>query len=72
MWHQLWSSSTVSTMTSAKQACEALLEDALEGGGTDNITVIMAELAGPGLPAAEAAAGIEYKEYREEDFKPRS
>lgn len=29
------------TMTSSRQACEALLEDALEGGGTDNITIIV-------------------------------
>lgn len=29
------------TMTSAKEACEALLEDALEEGGTDNITVVV-------------------------------
>ena len=28
-------------MTSAKQACEALLQDALDGGGTDNITIIV-------------------------------
>jgi serine/threonine protein phosphatase PrpC len=28
-------------MTSAKQACEALLQDALDGGGTDNITVLV-------------------------------
>ena len=27
------------TMTSARQVCEDLLQDALEGGGTDNITV---------------------------------
>ncbi len=27
------------TMTSARQACEQLLQDALDGGGTDNITV---------------------------------
>jgi serine/threonine protein phosphatase PrpC len=26
-------------MTSAKQACEALLQDALDGGGEDNITI---------------------------------
>jgi protein phosphatase len=31
----------LATMTSAQQACEALLEDALEGGGTDNITIIV-------------------------------
>jgi len=29
------------TMTSARAACEALLQDALDGGGTDNITIIV-------------------------------
>lgn len=29
------------TMTSAKQACEQLLQDALDGGGSDNITIII-------------------------------
>lgn len=29
------------TMTSARQACEGLLADALEGGGADNITIIV-------------------------------
>jgi serine/threonine protein phosphatase PrpC len=29
-------------MESAKQVCEALLEDALDGGGTDNITILVA------------------------------
>lgn len=29
------------TMTSARQACEALLQDALDGGGTDNITIVI-------------------------------
>jgi protein phosphatase len=28
-------------MTSAKQACEALLQDALDGGGSDNITILI-------------------------------
>ena len=31
----------LATMTSAKQACESLLQDALDGGGTDNITIIV-------------------------------
>ena len=31
----------LSTMTSARQACEALLQDALDDGGTDNITVVV-------------------------------
>ena len=35
------------SMTSAKQACEDLLQEALEGGGSDNITVII----GRGLPS---------------------
>jgi serine/threonine protein phosphatase PrpC len=29
------------SMTSAKQACEDLLQDALEGGGSDNLTIIV-------------------------------
>ena len=29
------------TMTTAKQVCEQLLQDALDGGGTDNITIIV-------------------------------
>ena len=29
------------TMTTAKSACELLLQDALDGGGTDNITIII-------------------------------
>jgi protein phosphatase len=31
----------LASMTSAKQACEQLLQDALDAGGTDNITVIV-------------------------------
>lgn len=34
-------------MTSSKQACEQLLQDALDGGGTDNITIIV----GRGVPS---------------------
>jgi protein phosphatase len=29
------------SMTSAKQACETLLQDALDGGGSDNVTVVI-------------------------------
>ena len=29
------------TMTSSRQACEALLEDALQAGGSDNITIVI-------------------------------
>jgi protein phosphatase len=31
----------LSAMTSAKGACEQLLQDALDGGGTDNVTIIV-------------------------------
>jgi len=34
------------SMTSARQACETLLRDALDGGGSDNITVV----AGRAMP----------------------
>ena len=36
------------TMTSSRQACEALLQDALDGGGSDNITIIV----GRAVPAS--------------------
>ncbi|MDZ7632559.1 MAG: hypothetical protein U5K74_14720 [Gemmatimonadaceae bacterium] len=31
-------------MTSARQACEALLQDALDAGGTDNITIVVGRM----------------------------
>lgn len=31
----------LASMTSARQVCEALLQDALDGGGTDNVTIIV-------------------------------
>ena len=34
------------TMTSAKQVCEALIEDALAGGGSDNVTVLVGRTLG--------------------------
>jgi protein phosphatase len=39
-------------MTSAQQVCEALLQDALDDGGSDNITVIV------GRAVAKDAAGV--------------
>jgi len=38
------------SMTSARQVCEALLQDALDGGGSDNITVVV----GRALPGERA------------------
>jgi len=49
--------------------CKTLIQKAIEHGGTDNITLILAELSGPGLPPGDAGAGVEFQEFREEDFK---
>lgn len=38
-------------MTSARQACHDLLQDALDGGGTDNITIVVGRTL-PGLPVS--------------------
>jgi protein phosphatase len=38
--------------TTAKQACEALLEDALSAGGTDNVTIVVGRM--PSKPAADS------------------
>jgi protein phosphatase len=35
----------LAAMTSSRQVCEQLVEDALEGGGTDNVTVIVGRAA---------------------------
>jgi protein phosphatase len=40
------------SMTSAKQACQTLLDDALKGGGSDNITIII----GRALPGVSVSA----------------
>jgi PPM family protein phosphatase len=52
--------------------CKALITSANQGGGTDNITVIMAEFSGPGLSAPPSSAGVVFKEFREEDFQAPS
>jgi protein phosphatase len=51
--------------------CKSLIDKALAHGGTDNVTVIMSEFTGPGLPPADPAAAVEVKEFKEEDFKPQ-
>jgi protein phosphatase len=38
------------TMTSARQACETLLQDALDGGGSDNITILIGRTVRKELP----------------------
>ena len=48
--------------------CRALIAQANANGGADNVTVIVARFQGAGLPAGDAAAGLELREFREEDF----
>ena len=57
---------------SLPDTCKALIDEANANGGTDNITVILAEFSGPGLPPADPAAVVDCKEFDEEDFEPRN
>jgi serine/threonine protein phosphatase PrpC len=50
--------------------CKALIDKANANGGTDNITVILAEFSGQGLPPLDVSAAVECKDFNEEDFKP--
>ena len=40
----------LSTLTSARQACEDLLQDALAAGGTENITIVVGRIRPVGAP----------------------
>ena len=60
--------SVVNGKDSLGDKCRTLVQMARDQGGTDNITVIMAEVAGPGLLPADRAAAVAAKEFREEDF----
>jgi protein phosphatase len=57
---------------SLAKKCQSLIDKANAKGGTDNITVVMAEFSGPGLPPAASTAAVEFREFNEEDFKGRS
>jgi protein phosphatase len=52
--------------------CKALIEKANANGGADNITVILADFSGEGLPPLDAGAAAECNEFNEEDFKPQT
>lgn len=60
---------TMSGPDSLADKCKKLIEQANTRGGTDNITTIVAEFSGPGLPPADPAAEIELRDFSEEDFK---
>ncbi len=42
----------LATMQSSRQVCEQLLQDALDGGGTDNITIIVGRLVRNDRPSS--------------------
>jgi len=52
--------------------CKALIEKANANGGTDNITMVLAEFSGQGLAPMVAGAAVECKEFDEEDFRPQT
>jgi protein phosphatase len=54
------------------EKCLSLIAQANANGGNDNVTVVMAEFSGPGLPPAAPTALVEFKEFSEEDFEGRS
>ncbi len=60
--------SILSGKGSLADKCKILVAKANQQGGTDNITAILAEFSGPGLPLADPAVEAEYREFREEDF----
>jgi len=51
------------------EKCKMLVDRANANGGGDNVTVILAQVEGRGLPPAEATASVEFQEFREEDFE---
>ncbi len=62
----------VNNSKSLQERCKQLIDKANAGGGTDNVTVIMAEFTGPGLPPADATAAVEFREFSETDFQSAS
>ncbi len=57
---------------SLADSCKAYIDTANANGGTDNITMILAEFSGEGLSPAVAGAAVEGKEFAEEDFRPQT
>lgn len=52
--------------------CKSLIEVANSNGGSDNITVILAEFSGDGIPPLDAGAAVEGKEFNEEEFSQQA
>jgi serine/threonine protein phosphatase PrpC len=45
----------LASMTSSRQVCEALLQDALDAGGSDNVTLVVSRVLEPTTPEAPAS-----------------
>jgi serine/threonine protein phosphatase PrpC len=63
---------TINSEDGLAHKCKALIDQANANGGVDNITVILSEFSGPGLPPADPTALVEFKEFSEDDFKARA
>ena len=61
--------SVVNSSSSFADKLRTLTDKANASGGADNITGIMGEFTGPGLPPADPEAGVELREFDERDFK---
>ena len=48
---------------------QALIAAANNGGGVDNITVVLADFSGSGLAPADPQVAVEYKPFQEADFQ---
>jgi protein phosphatase len=59
---------TVKGVEPLADKCESLIRKANAQGGGDNITVVMAEFSGLGLPPAAPTAAVDFKEFKAEDF----
>jgi len=64
--------SSVQEPGSLTDKCKSLIQKANANGGTDNITVVMTEFSGPGLPPTDPTALVEFKEFNEDDFNAHS
>ena len=54
---------------SLAKKCQSLIDQANAKGGSDNITVVMGEFSGAGLPPADPSAAVEVKEFNVSDLK---
>jgi PPM family protein phosphatase len=53
---------------SLEKACRALIDLANQNGGKDNVTVILAEVRGAGLPPRDPSSAPEAREFSQRDF----